>query len=172
LLYIKIMEPLCDITLHLTGYTNTNVVKCIYDKSPLEFYSRNKDDTVLHNQLNILGMAWPKINKEIFLKHVCSSSLEKKVWLNKLELVQDHAIKIKLSSINFIDLKEILKRSTFKIFENLENIKAYILGLKYPNIEIDWMFLILKHCNIEMLGLKKNTLYYVQEEPIITFKYS
>jgi len=163
------MEPLYNVTLHLTGYTNTNVVKCIYDKSPLEFYSKNKDDVVFNNQLHILSMAWPKINKEIFFKHVCSSSLEKKVWMNKLELIKDHDVTIKLSSIHINDLKEILKRSTLKTFENLENIKLYISGLKYPNIEIDWMFLILKHCNAEKLGLKRNTLYYVQEAPIITF---
>jgi len=155
------------IQLHLVGYTNNNIVKCLYDKSPLEFYSRIKDDNVMQNQINILKMAWPNINQEEFMRHVCSSSLEKRAWINKLELIEDHKIQLKLSPISGENIEEVIKRSTLKRFENIDNFVVYLQSLKYPNVEIDWMFLILKHCKPHRLGLKNNTLYFVENPPTI-----
>jgi len=156
-----------SIRLQLSGHTNSNVVKCMYDKSPLEFYSRIKDNTILKHQINILQFAWPRLNKEDFFAHVCSSSLEKRVWINKLELKLNHSIGIKLSPVEYTDIETTLKRSTLRKFNDIEEVSKYLNQLKYPNNEIDWVFLILKHCNEEKLGLKKNTLYFVQKPPII-----
>src|SRR5436190_18929943 len=112
-----------DIKLHLIGYTNQQVVKCLYNKSPLEFYSRIKSDNVFAKQLDILKMAWPKINKETFLNNVCSSSLDKRVWINKRELIQNHRVSVRLSPITFEDIKHVMKRSTLLQFDSFDQIK-------------------------------------------------
>jgi len=156
-----------NIQLHLSGHTNSNVVKCMYDKSPLEFYSRIKNNNVLMHQIAILQFAWPNLSKEDFFKHVCSSSLEKNVWINKRDLKLNHTLKIKLSAVEEVDIEDTIKRSTLKQLNDVKEIKAYLNELKYPTAKIDWMFLILKHCKADSLGLKKNTLYFVENAPSI-----
>ncbi|TLY46825.1 MAG: hypothetical protein E6K54_07955 [Gammaproteobacteria bacterium] len=157
-----------DVHLHLEGYTNDRVVKCMYlDKSPLDFYARIKDDSVLSTQIEVLKMAWPEMTKEKFLQHVCSSSLERGVWINRLNLKKDHTLGLKLSSIKKGDIEQVLRRSTLRKFDGVEQIKSYLDGLKYPNFFIDWMYLILQKCNPNKIGLKKNVLYCLGRAPKI-----
>ena len=161
-----------NLVLELQGYTNINVVRCVYDKSPLQFYANIYDDSVLNNQLEILKLAWPNINKIVFFKDVCSSSLEKRVWMNRKELVPNHNIKLQIPNVSYEELLFIFNLSMGsafvrkKGFTTIEHVVTFLKNeMKYPTNQIDFIPLILKKCDPYAIGLKRNTIYYLSKPP-------
>lgn len=156
-----------NLILELQGYTNRNVVRCIYNKSPLEFYANIKDDDILNQQLQILKFAWPNITKNIFLQDVCSSTLEKRVWINRQELIHEHNIKLFIQNVCIDDLKFILKYSNLNTnLNDMNEIKIFLENsVNYPTLSIDFYPLILKKCDPYAIGLRNNILYYLSKAP-------
>lgn len=159
-----------NLILDLLGYTNHNVVRCIYNKSPLEFYANIKDEDILNQQLQVLKFAWPNITRKIFLEDVCSSTLEKRIWLNRRELILKHGLKLFIQNINVDDINYILEYSMInKSFKDINEAIAFLQSeITYPTIAVDFFPLVLKKCNPYAAGLQNNTLYYLSKAP--TFK--
>lgn len=155
-----------NLILDLKGYTNDNVVKCMYDRGPLDFFAIVGNDEVLNEQLQILKCAWPNITKKTFLEDVCSSTLEQRIWLNRQKLVFNCNLKLFIKEIDIGDINDVLEYSILeRPFTNLVEIKEYFNNLKYPTLEVDFLPLILKKCNPYRAGLKKNMLYYLSKSP-------
>jgi hypothetical protein len=156
-----------NLILDLQGYTNHNVVRCIYDKSPLEFYANVKDDKILNSQIQILKFAWPNITSKIFLEHVCSSNLEKRVWINREELIPDHSLKLFIKNVNIEDINKVLNYSlgnkNVNSFQEAEDF--FKNNITYPTIAIDFFPLLLQKCDPHEFGLQNNILYYLMNPP-------
>lgn len=158
-----------NLILELEGFTNVNLVKCVYNKSPLEFYANIKDDSVLDHQLDILKFAWPNITKNIFLEHVCSSSLEKNVWINRKELIPSHKLKLFIQGVDLQDINFVLNSSGFDSFHNMNDTKDFFDKQTYPTHLIDFIPLIIRKCDPYLVGLQTNTLYYLSKPPVYKF---
>lgn len=155
-----------DIILDFSGYTNDNVVYCLWDKSPLEFYARVANHLTFEKQLEILNLTWPRLTQSDFLEHICSSSLEKRVWMNRKELLFKHNLKIIIKNININDLVDVLKRSLINV-NNLSDVSEVFQSHKYPTLCFDFVPLIKARCEPYLGGMTRNVLYYLTKAPTI-----
>lgn len=164
-----VKKMLYNLQLDFVGFTNNDVVDCGYNKSPLEFYSRTKPD-VFKKQITVLKTAWSDLDKDQFIEYICSSSLEKNVWINRKHLKRVHSVKLKIPQITMNDLISAISQTRIIVNKNLtiDEINNILNTIKYPSIEIDWIPLIKNKCNIRSTGLKKYVLYYVSECPKLT----
>lgn len=159
-----------DIILEYSGYTNDNVVYCLFDKSPLEFYARVANDLTFEKQLEILNFTWPRLTRSDFLEHVCSSSLEKRVWMNRKELSFKHNLKIVIRNVTIDDLVDVLKRSLINVNNNVSDVREVFQSHKYPTLSFDFVPLIKARCEPYFGGMTRNVLYYLTKPPTILTK--
>lgn len=158
-----------DLTLDLQGFSNTNVVKCLHGKSPLEYFARISDKNVFNKQIEILQLVWPTIDQNDFLEHVCSSSFDRGVWIYRKSLQPIHDLSLKITGVSLEELNTTLKRSMITTKSlNKDELNRFFNGLVYPNITVDWSDLIKNKCNPRKLGLRKNILYFMLRPPSLT----
>lgn len=160
-----------NLILELLGYTNCNVVRCMYDRSPLEFFASVKNGDILDQQIDILRGAWPHITKKIFLEDVCSSTLDKRIWLNRRELILKCNLKLFLQNIDIQDINNVLEYSMLnKPFTDLFEAERFFKDISYPTIKIDFFPLIKKKCDPYAAGLQDNMLYYLSKPPVFDYR--
>lgn len=161
-----------DIILDFAGYTNETVVYCLWDKSPLEFYARVANRVTLEKQLEILNFTWPGLTENDFVEHVCSSSLEKRAWMNRKQLLFKHNLKITIRNVTLTDLAGVLKRSLIDVSDtsDVNQFRAVFGSRRYPTLDFDFVPLIKARCDPYFGGMTRNTLYYLTKPPVLVSK--